>query len=267
MPPARGRLYSTRVSDLRVGVPRPLSSEAPRALEPEAARALGLGGAVALGVYVVPFTRFVFHALITLVHELGHAIVAWAFAIPAIPSFDFVYGGGVTITQGRSTGLLALFYVGFAVVAWRLRGSRGALLAFGVAVVAYTLAALTPLHEAIEVAAGHGSELLFAGIFLYRAFDGTSCRVPSERPAYAFCAIFILLGDAAFAIGLLTSASRAADYEEAKGGGHWMDFSRLADDYLHLDLQAVVFLFLLATVLVPFASYLAYRNRAARDSS
>ncbi len=255
------------MSDLHLGLPRPVSSGAAASLEPAAWRALSAGGAAALAVFLVPFPRFVFHTLITLVHELGHALAAWAFAIPAIPAFDFVYGGGITVSQGRSTGLMILIYGGFGALAWYLRGRRGALLALGVGVVAYTLCAFTPLHEAIEVAAGHGSELAFAGIFLYRAMDGAACRVPAERPAYAFCAIFILLSDAAFAVGLLTSASKVADYEEAKGGGHWMDFSRLAGDYLHIDLQAVVFLFLLATVLVPFASYLVYRNKAARDSS
>jgi len=218
-------------------------------------------------VYAVPFLRFVFHILITLVHELGHAIAAWTFGIPAIPAFDFVYGGGVTIHQGRSTGLMILVYVGFALAAYGLRENRGYQLALGVWVVAYTLAAFTPVHEAIEVAMGHGSELIFAGIFLYRALDGRACRVPAERPLYAFCAFFILLNDVVFALGLLTSASKVADYEDAKGGGHWMDFSRLAEDFLHVDLQAVAFFFLLACVLVPVGAVWAQRQIAANEAS
>ncbi len=227
-------------------------------LQPNAARrALIVGGAVALIVYLVPFPRFVFHTLITLVHELGHALAAWAFGIPALPAFDFVYGGGVTMHHGRSTGLMILIYVAFGALAYWVRQNRGYLIALAVWVCAYTLVAFTPLHEAIEIAMGHGSELIFAGIFLYRALTGSACRVPAERPLYAFCALFILLSDAAFALSLLTSSARVADYEDAKGGGHWMDFSRLADDYAHVDLQAIVFVFLIAVVLVPFAAYLA----------
>jgi hypothetical protein len=237
------------------------------ALEPAARRALVVGGALALVVYAVPFLRFVFHVLITLVHELGHAAAAWAFGIPALPAFDFVYGGGVTIHQGRSTGLTILIYVAFAALAYALRRSGGYLPAFAAWVVAYTLAAFTPVHEAIEVAMGHGSELIFAGIFLYRALDGRACRVSAERPLYAFCALFILMNDVVFALGLLTSASKVADYEDAKGGGHWMDFSRLADDYLHVDLQAVAFFFLLACVLVPVLAVAAQRRSAANDAA
>ena len=220
-------------------------------------RALLVGGALAVFVYLVPFLRFVFHTLITLVHELGHTIVAWAFGIPAVPAFDFVYGGGVTLHQGRSTGLTILIYLAFAALAFWIRANRGYLVALAVWVCAYTLIAFTPIHEAIEIAMGHGSELIFAGIFLYRALTGNACRVAGERSLYAFCGLFILLSDAAFALSLLTSAARVADYEDAKGGGHWMDFSRLADEYLHVDLQAVVFVFLLALALVPFAAYLA----------
>jgi hypothetical protein len=222
-----------------------------------APRALAVGGVLAVVVYAVPFLRFVFHTLITLVHELGHTLVAWSFGIPAVPAFDFVYGGGVTVHQGRSTGLTILIYAGFLALAYGLRSNRGYLLALAVWVCVYTLVAFTPLHEAIEIAMGHGSELVFAGIFLYRALTGNACRAPGERPLYAFCGFFILINDAAFALSLLTSAANVADYEDAKGGGHWMDFSRLADDYAHVGLRAIVFLFLIAVVLVPFVVYFA----------
>src|SRR5262249_21436063 len=155
--------------------------------------------------------RFVFHTLITLVHELGHAVASWAFGIPAIPSFDFVYGGGVTVSQGRSTGLMVLIYLALAALAYRIRDNRGYLIALLAWVCAYTLAAFTAAHEAIEVAMGHGSELIFAGIFLYRALTGASCRVEGERPLYASCGFFILLNDAMFAVSLLTSKANVAD--------------------------------------------------------
>lgn len=263
---AARRLYSDGVSDLDLRVPSTTSAPVP-ALSPEAWRALLGGGALAVVVFAVPLLRFVFHVLITLVHELGHTIAAWVFGIPAIPAFDFVYGGGVTMHQGRSTGLMILIYAALAVVAWALRSRPAYLAAFGVWVVAYTLAAFTPVHEAIEIAMGHLSELVFAGIFLYRALDGRACRVAAERPLYAFCGIFILMNDVVFATGLLTSAAKVADYEEAKGGGHWMDFSRLADDYLHVDLKAVAFFFLLACLTVPVFAVWAQRIRAASDAS
>lgn len=257
--------YWGRVSDLELeAAPAPSATIA--GLPREAARALALGFAITLLVFFVPILRYVFHTLITLVHELGHTAAAWLFGIPAIPAFDFVYGGGMTVHQGRSTGLLVLIYAAMGAVVWSFRGRRALYPAFGAWIVAYTLLAFTGAHEAIEIAMGHGSELIFAGIFLYRALEGSACRVPAERPLYAFCAFFILLSDATFAAGLLTSADRVADYEAAKGG-HAMDFTRLAADVLHVDLQAIVFVFLLATVLTPFAAFWAYRVKAASEAA
>jgi hypothetical protein len=57
---------------------------------------LGFGLMLAIIVYAIPFTRFVMSALVTLFHEMGHAVVAWCLGIPALPAFDFTYGGGIT---------------------------------------------------------------------------------------------------------------------------------------------------------------------------
>jgi hypothetical protein len=46
-----------------------------------------------------------------------------------------------------------------------------------------------------------------------------------------------------------------------------MDFSRLAEDYLHVDLQAVAFFFLLACVVVPVLAVWAQRRSAASDAA
>lgn len=43
-----------------------------------------------------PFFRFLGAMLTTAMHEAGHAVVAWAFAYPALPTFDILGGGGIT---------------------------------------------------------------------------------------------------------------------------------------------------------------------------
>src|SRR5258705_7805858 len=68
----------------------------PAALSRDAWRALGIGAVLAVVLTLIPFTRILFQPLITIVHELGHAVVAWMFGYPAVPAFDFSYGGGVT---------------------------------------------------------------------------------------------------------------------------------------------------------------------------
>src|SRR5205085_4916566 len=59
-------------------------------------RILGIGLVLAIVITAIPFARFIFHPIIILVHELGHAVAGWLLGYPSIPSFDFVYGGGIT---------------------------------------------------------------------------------------------------------------------------------------------------------------------------
>ena len=103
---------------------------------------------------------------------------------------------------------------------------------------------------------GHGSELVFAGVFLYRAISGSSIKLAAERPLYAMVGSFIVLSDMRFAWGLIHDVGARAAYEEAKGGGHWMDFSVLAEQYLHVELTTVAGLFWIACLLPPLAAWL-----------
>ena len=86
--------------------------------------------------------------------------------------------------------------------------------------------------------------MAFAGLFLYRAISGSGIIVGLERPLYAFVGVFIEVLDLRFAYLLLTSHAYRVDYEAAKGGGHWMDFSRIAEEFLHVDLTVVAGFFL-----------------------
>ncbi|MBZ5637950.1 MAG: zinc ribbon domain-containing protein [Acidobacteriia bacterium] len=232
-----------------------------RPIDGDGWRALGIGAGAAIVVFLVPFTSFVFSYFLVLLHELGHAAAGWIFGYPSVPAFDFSYGGGVTMHQDRQAALVVLVYAAIALGGWLLRGRRVALAVLAAATALYSLLAWTRGHEAVVLFMGHGSELVFAGIFLHRALSGEGLVARAERPAYAFVAIFTLLFDVRFALRLLGSPLERAIYEEAKGGGHWMDFSRLADDYLHTSLGAVALLFLAACALPPLLAILAHRYR------
>jgi hypothetical protein len=158
-------------------------------------------------------------------------------------------------------GVVILVYAALAAGLWLVRGRPRALVVLADLTALYSLLAWTPAHEAAIVLGGHGSELVFAGIFLHRAVSGEGLKTRAERPAYAFVAFFTLLFDVRFALRLIASPLERAIYEEAKGGGHWMDFSRLADDYLHASLPVVALLFLLACALPPLLAVLAHRYR------
>ena len=69
---------------------------------------LGIGLAAAIIAHALWLTRFILSALVSLLHEFGHAIVAWTLGHPAIPAFDFVYGCGFTDEHTFASSVTAL---------------------------------------------------------------------------------------------------------------------------------------------------------------
>ena len=229
-------------------------------VDSEGRRALLIGAGLAVFVLAFPFLRFVFSYMTILVHELGHAVFAWLFGYPAIPSFDFYYGGGFTSYETRKILLLGLVFSGWIAALYVYRNHRPGLVAIGSLAGLYALFALTPLHEQLIGFMGHGTELVFAGIFFYRALSGSAVKVPVERPLYAFLAFFIVAGDARFALGLVRSPLERQLYADAKGGGDWMDFSLLARGF-GLELTTVAGLFFLLTLIVLPLTWMVFRHR------
>ncbi len=215
-------------------------------------RAIGVGALAAGFVLHFPLLRFVTSTLVTLVHEMGHAIAGWVLGHPSLPAFDFVYGGGVTLRNDRVLLIPIVVAGGLAWLAHRLRANpRGRQLAIG-ALLAYGLVASSDrIGDVVITAAGHGGELVFAAVFLHRALSGRGCTLAAERPLYGFLACFVFASDVGFAFGLLTSEEARRLYADAKGGGHWMDFSRLAEELIGTTVPRIAATFLAAVVATP----------------
>jgi hypothetical protein len=230
-------------------------------VEPEAKRAVAIGFGIALVALAVPFLRFIMSYLIILVHELGHALAGWVFGYPSIPAFDFRYGGGVTSHDQRQIAIVVLVLAGIAWGLYHYRNHRPAFIAVAITLVVYGIVAFSPLHSLLMTFMGHGTELIFAGIFFYRALSGSAVKIPVERPLYAFLGFFITISGIWFARGLIFDPLARILYEDAKGGGHWMDFSVIAEQFLGVDLSLVAWFFLLCCLTPPLAAFLFHRYR------
>ena len=202
---------------------------------------------------------FVIHVLNTVIHELGHTATAWVLGSPALPSFDLTYGGGVSHIAPRQPILIIVVYVAFAVVGFRWRHERRVLVAVLAGTGLYSIVVFSPLRDLLILALGHGAELFFAGVFLYRALSGSQILRSQERPLYAFLGLYIVLADARIAVRLMTSQDYREEYGLQKGGGHTMDFSRIANEFLGGRVQVVAALFLVACVLTPVVAFLIQR--------
>ncbi|HEX7150006.1 MAG TPA: hypothetical protein VF618_00860 [Thermoanaerobaculia bacterium] len=204
-------------------------------LGPRELKILGFGLVAALVVYALPPLRFIFSVLITLFHELGHAIVGWLLGHPSLPAFDFVYGGGFT-HQGIFRTSIALAVAGvFAWTMWRFREHRQWLVLFGTLFVVWLIFVTAEWRRELAIAsAGHAFEFILAGIFFYQALAGVGWRNPEvERPLGAFVAFFVQIHSTGFAWRLMHDPDFLAWYREGKGGALMNDLEVVALD-LHI---------------------------------
>lgn len=197
--------------------------------------------------------------LVIIVHELGHTVAYWLFGYVAIPAFDFIYGGGVTVAfGGRSLLLLTGIYGGLAYLFYRYWNNvLTARVLLGLTIV-YLWLAYTDGHQAIVALMGHGFELIFGVLFLYRALSGFGCKRSGERSLNGTLGAYIWAHDIEFCWRLLSDRAYMLEYFQGKGGiDH--DFVRLAADYWGIQFQLVITGFLLLTLLVPVGAWLGFR--------
>ena len=209
-----------RISDGRIGPPE--------------MKILGFGLIAAIVAYALPFTRYVFSAIVTLFHEFGHAIAGWLFGHASIPAFDFVYGGGITHYGIFRLSIVVAIALGFAYLAWLFRENKKSV-AIIIALFAVWLFFVTSewRREMVMAAAGHLVEFILAGIFFYKALAGVGWRSPEvERPLGAFVAFFVQIHSTLFAWRLLHDRAFLAWYRQGKGGMLMNDLESIA-----LDLQ------------------------------
>jgi hypothetical protein len=246
----------------RPSMPTPIDLSITDSIDPDrrAWRLLAGGLAAAVVAHALPFVRFLLSPLVTLLHEFGHAVAAWLLGCPAVPAFDFVYGGGVTHHEYFKLPLGILIGGGWAWLLWTFRRNRRTTVLLCVCAAAW-LGAISSewWREVVISSMGHGGELILAGVLLYMALSGVGWRIPEiERPLGAFAAFFVQIQTMQFAWRLRNDADYLAWYREGKGGAMMNDLEVIALDIkiwtgLSLDIEQVAG-WLLASSLIPMAS-------------
>jgi hypothetical protein len=215
-------------------------------------QAIAIGSILTVVVFSIPFLTFVLSPLLIIVHELGHTATNWIFGYPAIPALDFMFGGGVTLqSEARVPLIVGLVYAGFGYLFYRYWHHVAASRVVLAGAIAYSLCVVTPLQDLLILLMGHGFELGFAGIFLYRARSGYACRNEVERPIYGLLGLYFTVYDIRLTWGLLFDSDIRTTYEQGKGGILDHDLVRIARDYLHSPLSLAVGILLICTLLTP----------------
>jgi hypothetical protein len=202
---------------------------------PSELKILGIGLLAAVIVDAIPLTRFVFSAIITLFHEFGHAVMGWLMGMPAIPAFDFTYGGGITSHGQFQVAIALLIAGGFGYLMWLFRQNRTTVVLIAIAFLVWLFFISAEWRRDLAFgAAGHLSEFILAGILFYQALSGFGWRIPEiERPLGAFVAFFVQINSMHFAWRLMHDPEFLEWYKQGKGGMLMNDLEGIALD-LHI---------------------------------
>ncbi|MDY0009065.1 MAG: hypothetical protein RBS08_05110 [Bdellovibrionales bacterium] len=165
-------------------------------------------------------------------HEIGHTVGWWIFGYPALPSFNFEYGGGMTYSFTRSWLVLGGVWLGAAVLGAKLWQSRDlALLGIlGGAVLLHGILILTGGDQLLPIATGHLAEIFVGSFCLLRAFLGTtdSRRGAVERWLNMIFGCFTLVHNVGLTGLLMFHDIGRAVYAAQKGGHLQGDMDRIA---------------------------------------
>ena len=198
-------------------------------------RILGIGLVAAIVIYALPFTRFVFSAIVTLFHEFGHAVAGWLTGHFSIPAFDMTYGGGITSRGPFRLSIALAVGALFAYLIYVFRENRKAMILIGAVALVWLFIVTAEWRRDLFIgSAGHLSEFILAGILFYKALSGHGWKSPElERPLGAFVAFFVQIHSMLFALRLLRDPDFLAWYREGKGGMLMNDLEGIALD-LHI---------------------------------
>ncbi|MDZ4774601.1 MAG: hypothetical protein SGI72_15850 [Planctomycetota bacterium] len=224
---------------------------------------LAIGLVTAPVFALTPILKYMGWFLSALVHEMGHAAVAWLCGMPAIPAIS-LGGHAAAVHQEQSKFLVALIAIGLVWAAWKFLERAWRYVAIALVVVLYPLLALTDGKEFFHLVGGHGTELVFATLCLWKALDGGFTESRLERALYGTVGWYFLGNNALMCFGLISSASARAEYGTSGSFGLTNDYIRLAEDVLNWRLESVAGLMLVGCFLVLPAAIAFWRFTLAQ---
>lgn len=213
---------------------------------------LALGAVFALVFTLTPALRFAGWLFGSLFHETGHVAFAWFVGCPAWPAISLA--GHAAAFHKPQSGMILLFIGAILAIAtwqaWQRKRFRG--LATGLLIAWPIFAFLETPRDLGFLLSGHLGELVFAGIFIWRARTGEAIQKEAERPFYACLGWFLVARNVVLCFGLTFTESARAWYMSNGSFGLTNDYARVALHVLHVPLQVVAaFMLIVSAAVIP----------------
>lgn len=246
--------------------PPPLSGPAPAPRAALAPHLVLLAGLVLAPVFALtPILQYMAWFLASLVHEVGHCVVAWFTGHPAVPAIR-LDGHAAAVHRPQSLALVAAVAIVLGWAFWMVRARPVARVLVGALVVLLPILAFTDAFHTVHLLGGHLGELAFGAVFLVRAVEGGFTESPAERITSA-CVGFMLVGrNVLHTFGLMTDAAARATYAGNGSFGLTNDYIRVARDHWHTSLEQVALVMFVMACLTPFVAAGVIWLRADRGS-
>lgn len=163
-------------------------------------------------------------------HEIGHTLAFWLFGFPAIPSFDFEYGGGMTYNLKRMPMILYAVYGATALgFFWAMvKRHYGLAAVISIAGGLHLALAFNPGHRILITYMGHFTELLVASFCILRAARGETVGGIVEQYLNMVFGLFVMGRTLILSWGIVGSDIARMAYSMQKGGHTMADLDRLA---------------------------------------
>jgi hypothetical protein len=198
--------------------------------------------------------RFIGNTTVILAHELGHAVTAWTLGYLALPTFDIIYGGGVTMTSdSRSLFMLVPAISGMAFLTYKWYKKSGVPgLRVSVALWAlYVLLSLTALlRHVLIVSGGHIGEIAFGSAGLYFGLSAKRFIRPNHEKIIALTLGEYLITNALRFAFSLRDSDFVSDYVASERTGDFLELSNSLGLSFSFFSVALLFIIVLAVAAV-----------------
>lgn len=223
---------------------------------------LGAGLLIALVFTLTPALRFMGWLLGSLFHETGHVVFAWFVGCPAWPAIS-LQGHAAAFHKPQSAAVLVGIGLLLGIGVWQAwRAGRWRGLATGALLLWPVCAFFETPRELGFLLSGHLGELAFGGVFLWRARTGEAIEREAERPLYASLGWFLVARNVVLCFGLAFVESARAWYHASGSFGLTNDYVRVAQQVIHVPLEAVaIFMLLVSLSVVPLVLAATWRPR------